>query len=60
MKEQKIVKVDSDYEANRSIEKLNKDGWLVSQISAVRSQYTEACWLLFEREIEKSNIQIND
>ena len=29
MKEQKIVKVDTDYSANNEIEKLRKDGWLV-------------------------------
>lgn len=59
MKEQKIVKVDSDYEANRSIEKLRKDGWLVTQITAARSQYVEILYMLFERETEE-NIPIND
>lgn len=59
MKEQKIVRVDSEYEANRSIEKLRKEGWLITQITAARSQYTEVLYMLFERETEE-NIPIND
>lgn len=59
MKEQKIVAVDSEYEANCSIKKLRKDGWLVMQITMARSNYAEVLYMLFERETEE-NITIND
>lgn len=59
MKEQKIVKVDTDYSANDAIEKLRKDGWMVTQIAATKSEYMTALYMLFERETEE-NIPIYD
>lgn len=59
MKEQKIVKVDTDYSANDAIEKLRKDGWIVTQIAAAKSEYMTVLYMLFERETEE-NIPIYD
>ena len=59
MKEQKIVKVDTDYSANDAIEKLRKDGWIVTQIAAAKSEYMTMLYMLFERETEE-NIPIYD
>lgn len=59
MKEQKIVKVDTDYSANDTIEKLRKDGWMVTQIAAAKSEYMTMLYMLFERETEE-NIPIYD
>ena len=59
MKEQKIVKVDTDYSANDAIEKLRKDDWLVTQITAAKFEYMTTLYMLFERETEE-NIPIYD
>ena len=59
MKEQKIVKVDTDYSANDAIEKLRKDGWMVTQIAAAKTEYMTVLYMLFERETEE-NIPIYD
>lgn len=59
MKEQKIVKVDTDYLANDAIEKLRKDGWMVTQIAAAKTEYMTVLYMLFERETEE-NIPIYD
>lgn len=59
MKEQKIVKIDTEYSANNAIEKLRKDGWMVTQIAAAKSEYMTALYMLFERETEE-NIPIYD
>lgn len=52
MFEQKVVLVESEYDANVKIEKFNKDGWKVSQITCARSNYTANLWILFEKENE--------
>lgn len=59
MKEQKIVKVDTDYSANDAIENLRKDGWMVTQIAAAKTEYMTVLYMLFERETEE-NIPIYD
>lgn len=59
MKEQKIVKVDTDYSANDAIEKLRKDGWMVTQIATAKTEYMTVLYMLFERETEE-NIPIYD
>ena len=59
MKEQKIVKVDTDYSANDTIEKLRKDGWMVTQIAVAKSEYMTMLYMLFECETEE-NIPIYD
>lgn len=46
MKEQKIVKVDTEYSANNVIEKLRKDGWLITQITAAKSEYMTALYVI--------------
>lgn len=59
MKEQKIVKVDTDYSANDAIENLRKDSWMVTQIAAAKTEYMTVLYMLFERETEE-NIPIYD
>ena len=52
MIEQKVLCFESEYDANKEIQRLNNQGWKVVQISGSRSQYTKNLWLLFEKTIE--------